>query len=149
MQERDRGYTPARSIFCTCLTSEWRPVFSCARSFSTLRVQIVLWRSCGLFHPTVVSLLSPEKLSHNHPLGEALATSPNKYNWFKWMMSSDTTKTLAWNRTCWCKLYSCLNSVPFLQQCTKVLTEINAFPTAKNILDFFNFYCQIYFLHNL
>ena len=134
------------SMIClfVCLKSEWRPIFSCERSFSTLRVQVVLRRSFGHFHPAAVFLLPPEKLSDNHPLGEALATWPNKYNWFKWVMSSDKKKTLAWNRICWWKLQSFLNLVPFLQQCSKVLTEKNAFPTAKNILDFFfNVYCQI------
>ena len=46
------------------------------------------------FHPDVVSLLSPEKLFDNHPLGEAPATWRNKYNWFKWVMSSDTKKII-------------------------------------------------------
>ena len=32
----------------TCLTSECKPIFRCARSFSTLWVQVVLWRCCGL-----------------------------------------------------------------------------------------------------
>ena len=133
MQERDRGYTPAWSIFCLShiwvesvtvatrqhdlsfayLTSVWRPMFRCARSFSTLRVQVVLRRSFGYFHSTAVSLLPPEKLSDNHPLGEAPATWSNKYNWFICVMSSDK-KTLAWNRTCWCKLHSFFNSEPFL-----------------------------------
>ena len=136
MQERDCCYTPARSIFC--LSHIW------------VQADIPVWKivlhaldpGCSMallwsFHPAVVSLLSPEKLSDNHPLGEAPATWLNKYNWFKRVMSSDK-KTLAWNRICWCKLQSHLNSVPFLQQCSKVVSEKNAFSTAKNILDFFS-----------
>ena len=72
-----------------CLISEWRPIFSCARSFSMLRVQVVIRQSFCYFHPAAVFLLPSEKLSDNNPLGEALATWPNKYNWFKWVMSSD------------------------------------------------------------
>ena len=53
-----------------CLTSEWRPIFRYTRSLPTLRVQVVHWRSCGLFHPPAVSILPPAKLSDNHPLGK-------------------------------------------------------------------------------
>ena len=58
------------------------------------------------------------KLSDNHPLGEALAMWPNKYNWFKWVMSSDKKKH--WLVDAKCSLFK---SVPFLQQGSKVLTE--------------------------
>ena len=119
MQERDRGYTPAYLSFA-CLKSEWRPIFSCARSFSTLRVQVVLRRPFCSFHPAAVFLLPPEKLSDNQPLWEALSTWPNKYNWFKLVMSFRQKKTLAWNRTCRCKLQFILNAVPFLQQFSKL-----------------------------
>ena len=91
--------TRQRDLSFACLKFEWRPIFSCARSFSTLRVHIVLRRSFCYFHPAAVFLLPPEIPVDNHPLGEALATWPNKYNWFKWMMSSDK-KTLVCNRTC-------------------------------------------------
>ena len=77
-----------------CLKSEWRPIFSCARSFFTLRVQVVLRRSFGDFYSAAVFLFPPEKLSENHPLWEALATWSNKYNWFKWVMSSDKNKPI-------------------------------------------------------
>ena len=97
MQERDRGYTTAWSIVCL-LISEWRPIFSCARPFSTLRVQVVLRRSFRHFHPAAVFLFPPEKLSDNHLLGKALATWPNKYYWFKWVMSLDKKNTVSWNR---------------------------------------------------
>ena len=103
--------TRQQDLSFACFTSELRPIFRCARSFSTLQVQVVLWRYCGLFHAAAVSLLSPEKLSDNHPLRGTTAAWPNKYNWFKWVMSSE--KKMAWNHTCWCKLQSFLNSVPF------------------------------------
>ena len=69
--------TRQHDLSFACLTSEWRPIFRCARSLSTLWVQVVLWLSGGLFYPAVVSLLSPEKLSENDPMGEAPATLPN------------------------------------------------------------------------
>ena len=40
--------TRQHDLYFACLTYDWRPIFRCARSFSTLRVQVVLWRSCGL-----------------------------------------------------------------------------------------------------
>ena len=61
----------------------------------------------SFFHPAAISLLPPVKLSDTHP-GEALAMWLNKYNWFKWVMSSDKKKTLLWNRTCWVSI-----AVPF------------------------------------
>ena len=36
-----------------------------------------------------VSPLPPAKLSHDHPLGEALATWPNKWHWFKRVISPE------------------------------------------------------------
>ena len=111
--------TRQHDLSFACLTSECRPIFSCVRSFSTLRVQVVLRRSFCYFHPAAVFLSPPEKLSDNHPLGDSLATWSNKYNWFKWVMSSDKIKTLAWNRTSWCKLQSFLNSVPFFNNALK------------------------------
>ena len=122
-----------------CLKSEWRPIFSCARSFSTLRVQFVLMRSFCYFHLAAVFLLPPEKLSDNHPLGKLRQRDRiNITGLNEWCRQ--TKKISTWNGTCWCKLQSFLNSVSFLQQYSNVLTEKNAFPTAKNILDF---YCQI------
>ena len=64
--------TRQNDLFCAILKSDWRPIFSGARSFSTLLVQIVLGRPFGLFHPAAVSLLLPAKLSDNHPLGKLL-----------------------------------------------------------------------------
>ena len=149
MQERDRGYTPAWSI--VCLSQIWveadiqlckivlhAPGPGCSKAF------FLLFSSSHGF------LIVARKLSDKRPLVKVLVTWRNKYNWFKWMMSSDKKTIFAWNHICWCKLQFFLNSVPFLQQCSKVLTEKNAFPTATNIPDFFfNFYCQILFLHNL
>ena len=42
------------------LKSEWKPIFSCARLFSTLRVQVVLSRSFCYLLPAAVFLLPPE-----------------------------------------------------------------------------------------
>ena len=90
------------------------------RSFSTLRVQAVLWRSCGIFHPSAIFVLSLEKLFDNHLLAKLRerdridTTGLNEW-------CRQTTNKLAWNRTCWCKLQS-LNSVPFFPQFSKVLT---------------------------
>ena len=39
--------TRQHDLSFACLTFERKPIFRCARSFSTLRVQ-VLWRCCGL-----------------------------------------------------------------------------------------------------
>ena len=130
MQERDRSYTPARSI--VCLSQIWVQA-------DIQLCKIVLHAPDELFFISIRprSSYCRQKSSPTIILwGEALATWPNKYNRFKWVMSSDK-KILAWIRTSWCKLQAFLNSVPFLQQCSKVLTERNAFPTAKNILLFF------------
>ena len=70
MQERDCGYTPAQSIFCVsriwveadiplCKIVLHAPGPGCSMA--------LLWS----FHPAAVSLLPPEKLSDNNPLGEA------------------------------------------------------------------------------
>ena len=99
------------------------------------------------FHPAVVSLLSPEKLSDNHPLGKLRQRDRiNITGLNEWCRQ--TKKLLAWNRTCWFKLQFLLNSVPFLQQCFKVVSEKNTFSTAKNILDFF-FNFSLYIIYNL
>ena len=105
--------TRRHDLNCASLKSEWRPIFSGERSFFTLRVQVVLESPIGLFHPAAVSSLPPAKLSDNHPVGETLARWPNKYNCFKWVMSSDKKKTLAWN----CSPF--LNYVPFFKNAPK------------------------------
>ena len=49
-------------------------------------------------------LIVARKALRQSSSGEALATWPNKYNWFKLVMS--VKKKLAWNRTCWYTLQS-------------------------------------------
>ena len=90
-QERDRSFTPAWSI--VCLSQIWVEAdIQLCKIVLHAPVQVVLRRSFCYFHPDAVFLLPPEKLSDNLPLalGEALATWPNKYNGFKWVMWSDT-----------------------------------------------------------
>ena len=139
MQERDRGYTPAYLSFA-CLKSEWRPIFSCARSFSTLRIQVVLRRSFIIFvRPRFSycrqksSIILWEKLWQRDRIN---ITGLNEW-------CRQTKNNIGLDSHLLVQIAVILNSVPFLQQCSKVLTEKNAFPTAKNILAFFNFYCQI------
>ena len=129
--------TRQHDLSCAYLKSEWRPIFSGARSFSTLRVKVVLRRPFGLFHPAAVSLLPPAKLSNNHSLEEPLETWPNKYNWFEWVMSPNKQKHWFENTPVGSNCSLFLNSVPLFQKCSKVPTEKYGFPTTKNILDFF------------
>ena len=49
--------------------------------------------------PPHVSPFPPVKRSDEHPLGEDLATWPNKYKWFTWVISPEKKPT--WNRICW------------------------------------------------
>ena len=77
------------------LKSELRP-----SSFSILRFHVVLGRPFGIFNPATGLLIAARKALRRSSSGEALATWPNKYNWFKWVRSPE--KKLAWNRTCWC-----------------------------------------------
>ena len=119
-------------LSCAFLKSELRPIFIGARSFSTLRVQAVLGHHFGIFHHAQASSLPPAKLSDDHPPGEAPETWPNKYNWFKWVISPE--KTLAWNRTCWCKLQSLFKfSTFFFQKCLKAPTEKYAYHSTTKI----------------
>ena len=60
--------TSQHDLSFACLKSEWRSIFRYARSFSTLRVQVVLRRSFGHFYPAAVVLFPPAKLSDNPPL---------------------------------------------------------------------------------
>ena len=64
-------------------------------------------------------LIVARKALRQSSSGEASATWPNKYSWFKRVMSSDKIKQLTCNRTCWCKLQSFLNSVPFFNKSPK------------------------------
>ena len=50
-------------LSCAFLKSELRPIFIGARSFSTLRVQVVLERSFGIFHPAAGFLISGQQSS--------------------------------------------------------------------------------------
>ena len=54
-----------------------------------------------------VSSLPASKVLRRSSFAKALATWPNKYHWFRWLMSPEK-KTRTWNRTCWCKLQSLL-----------------------------------------
>ena len=70
MPERGSGYktTPATSILCL---SQFRVklIFIGARSFSTLRVQVVLGRPFGIFHPAAGYLNGCQKsFPDDHPL---------------------------------------------------------------------------------
>ena len=117
--------------------------FNAARSFCTLRVQVVLGPSCsrvvfGLFHSSAVSLLLPAKLSDNHPLEK--------------IWQRDRINLAGLNEWKYClgvvlgaNCSPFFNSVPFLEKCSKVPTEKYTFSTTKNILDLFKvfFYCQI------
>ena len=129
--------------------SACKPIFSCVRSFSTLRVQVVLRHNFGHFNPVAVSLLPPEKLSNNQPLGKLWQRDRiNITGLNEWCRHK---KTLACSRTFWCKLRFFLNSVPF----STILQSCNAFqrfPTAKNIPDFFNIFIvkfSFYIIDNL
>ena len=86
----------------------WNP-----RLLSTLRVQVVLGRPFGLFHPAAVFLLPLAKLSDDYPIDEVLVTWPNKYNWFKWLMWPEK---MTWNRICWYKLQSLLKFKTFFSK---------------------------------
>ena len=97
MQERDTGYTPVRSIFCMSHIWVEADIPVCKIVLHALGSgcsMALLWS----FHPAVVSLLSPEKLSDNHPLRKLRQrdriniTSLNEW-------CRQTKKSMAWNRT--------------------------------------------------
>ena len=104
--------------------------------------------SCWSFQSGRGFLIAASKALRQSCSGEAPATSPNEYNWFEWLMSSDK-KLLAWNSTCWCKLQSFLSSVPFFQQCSKVLSGIYVFSAAKIFLIFLIFIVKFSFYISL
>ena len=118
MQECDRGYSPARSILCLhqiwveadielCKNVLHAPGPGCSMAF--------LWSlpSGRDF------LIAAKKLSDNHLLGKLRQSYRiNITGLNEWCRQ--TKKLLAWNRTCWFKLRFLLNSVPFLQQCSKL-----------------------------
>ena len=82
-------------LSCAFLKSEWRPIsvvqdhFPCSESL----VHIVLWRSFSLYHSVSGFLIAARRSS----FGEALATWPNKYHWFRWLMSPDKNTSLEWH----------------------------------------------------
>ena len=109
-------------ISCAFLKSEWRPILSGVRSFFTLRVQVVLvsfwYFPEGCKYPHCPSA----KLSGDHPLGklwqhDRINVGLTGLN--EWCRHKE--KNLAWNRTCWCKLQSLLNSVPFSKMLHRLL----------------------------
>ena len=87
-----------------------------------------------VFHPTAGSPFPPAQLSDNHPLGEALATWPNKYHWFKRVISPEKTD---FESHLLVKLQSFLKfSTIFFWKCIKAPTEKCTFSTTTNIPDF-------------
>ena len=121
---------------------EWRPIIIGTKSFSMLRVwvHIVLWCSFSLFHSVSGFLIVARKAVRRSSFAEALATWPNKYYWFRWLMSPENKNT---------SLESHLLvqiAIPFkiqylFKKCFKVSTEKYAFLTTTNIILIFYFYC--------
>ena len=144
--------TRQHDLSFACLKSDWRAIFSCARSFSTLRVQVVLRRSFCYFHPAQFSYCCQNSSPKIILCGKLWQRDRINITGLNEWCRQTKTNPLDWNRTCWYKLPSFLNSVPFLQQCSKVLTEKNAFPTAKHFLDFFSIFIvkfSFYIIYNL
>ena len=161
MQQRDRGYTPAWSI--VCLSQNWvvadiqlckivlhAPSPGCSKvffwsffpRFSYYRLEssptIILWGKLW-------QLICRQKSSpDNHPLGKLWQRDRiNITGLNEWCRQ--TKKDIGLKSHLLAQIAIILKFSTFFQQCFQDLIEKYAFPTAKNILDFFNFYCQIYF----
>ena len=52
-------------------------------------VHIVLWRSFSLYHTVSGFLIAASKALRRSSFADALATWPNKYHWFRWLMSPE------------------------------------------------------------
>ena len=85
-----------------------------------------------------VSPLPPAKLSDDQPLGETLATSPNKDNFLK---SDIARKTLTLNRICWsnCSPFFKFSTIFFEKASKLQLRNVHFQQQQQNILNFF--YC--------
>ena len=89
------------ALSCAFLQSEWWQIIRGAYDISSSRFRSKVFNCILLvfsIRPQVFPL-PPAKLSDDQPLGEALATWPNKYHWFK--KSYIARKTLTLNRICW------------------------------------------------
>ena len=130
MPERGRGYktTPANSILCSSQIRVEADIRWC---------KIVLhapgpdcYKASFRYFPSGSRLPDcSQQCSQTIVLWGCSATLPNKYKWFKWVLSSENI--LAWNRTCWCKFQSFLNSVHLFRNAAKVSTEKYGFPSKK------------------
>ena len=94
-------------VYCASLKSEWRPIFSGARSFSKFMVQVVLMRHFGIFQPAAdfINCL-PAKLSEDHPLRKLWQRDRRNVSLTSLNEWCRQQNKLAWYRPCQCKLQS-------------------------------------------